>query len=187
MTSPTINYGTSQNGVWSNIYFQIRPPAGGAANPTLAQVGTSVIYALKWAINDKVYLYMSIPHDYSVGTNIYFVVDWFSDGTSTNTVVWQFTYYSARGTAQDSFAFGGAGTTISITQAPQGTAYRHMTAESSAITIANLEPDTMIMAELKRVTNGGSDNTDGIFGVEMSIAYQTNTPGTKNRNPNFYT
>jgi hypothetical protein len=187
MTSPTINYGTSQNGVWKNSYFQLRPPPGGAANPVLTQIGTSPIYAMKWAVNDKIYLYMSMPHDYTIGTNIYFIVNWFSDGTSTNTVVWQLTYYFARGNAQDAFALGGAGTVISITQAPTGTAYTHMTAESAAITIANLEPDAMIIAELKRVTNGGTDNTNGIFAIESSIAYQSNTPGTKNRNPNFYT
>lgn len=187
MTSPTINYATSQNGVWRNTIFVLIPPLTGVSIPAMTQIDGSAIFAPAWALNDHLWIFMQIQHDYAIGTNIYFNIEWFTNGTNTNTVVWQLTYYFARAMAQDSFGFGGVGTTITITQAPSGIAYQHMTAESTAITIANLEPDTMIIGELKRISNGGTNNTDTVFAVTTSISYQSNTPGTKNRNPNFYT
>lgn len=48
--------------------------------------------------------------------------------------------------------------------------------------------DTEIsIAGSKRVTNGGTDNTDGIFGFQADLHYEADVIGTPNRTPNFYT
>jgi len=49
------------------------------------------------------------------------------------------------------------------------------------------EPDELILVTLKRIANGGTDNTDQVFAVCVDIHYQSDRHSTKNRSPNFYT
>lgn len=172
---------TAQGGGWKDLLGPYTPRGSGATIPVLTTVGTNIIQLPVWQVNDLAYYQFHIPHDYAIGTDVYFHVHWFADTTNTNTVRWQVSYFYARGYG-DAFPLALAATVVTITQAPTGTQYAHMIAESSAVTIPNLEPDGYILAELKRITNGGTDNPANIFAWNMDVHYQSIEESTGNRN-----
>lgn len=173
---------TTQGGGWKDLLGPFTPRDAGISVPALTVVGASAIRLPLWQLDDIGYYSFHIPHDYAIGTQVYFHTHWLVDSTSTNTVKWQVTYYYARGYGVDAFSLNGGGTVITIEQAPTGTAYAHMVSESAAITIANLEPDGYLLAELKRITNGGTDNTNNLFAWNLDIHYQSIEESTANRN-----
>jgi hypothetical protein len=181
-----VNWRTAQGGAWRDQLSQIVPPNAGPTIPVLTAFGP-FYRAAAWAVNDQLWTSWHINHDYKVGTDIHFHMHWFADGTNTAVVKWEWTFAHARGHNQEAFPLGGAGTVITAQEAAQGTQYRHMITESVAVTVPNLEPDSMILARLRRVTNGGTDNANVICGFQSDLHYQADTPGTKNRTPNFYT
>jgi len=42
------------------------------------------------------------------------------------------------------------------------------------------------LVTLKRVTNGGTDNTDDVFGLMVDLHYQSDRDATRNKVPDFY-
>lgn len=172
--------------VWRDLICPFQVPPSGASIPTVTQIGSSPISQPLFQLNDHLWVAWHVQHDYVLGSDVYFHVHWLADGTNVNTVKWQFTYYHAKGHNQASFSLGGAGTVVTATQASGGQ-YRHMITETAAVTISGLEPDSVIQCEVKRVTNGGTDNTDGIFGFQADLHYEADVIGTPNRTPNFYT
>jgi hypothetical protein len=54
-------------------------------------------------------------------------------------------------------------------------------------TSAEIEVDSIIFIHLKRVTNGGTNNTNDIFVLMSDIHYISHGKPTKNKSPNFYT
>jgi hypothetical protein len=68
----------------------------------------------------------------------------------------------------------------SVVQAAQGTAWRHQVAEvadGDALTLT--QPDELILVTLRRVTNGGTDLTDQVFGLTVDFHYQTDQYATE--------
>ena len=62
-----------------------------------------------------------------------------------------------------------------------------MVTETAAITIPTLtEPDGLLYVQVKRITNGGSENTDNIFMITSDVHYQSTNLTTKNKAPDFY-
>jgi hypothetical protein len=180
------NYATADSGNWNDLVMALVPPSSGTTIPTVSQVGSSPVSMPKFDINDHAFVSWHIPHKYALNTDVYFHMHWLSAGVDvTRAVKWQFTYYHAKGHNQAAFALGGAGTVISA-QEVSGGQYRHMITETTAITIAGLEPDSVVLCEIKRITNGGTDNTDDIFGFQADIHHQCDALGTKNRAPDFY-
>jgi hypothetical protein len=59
-----------------------------------------------------------------------------------------------------------------------------ITEDTVGITIA--EPDELILVTLERVTNGGVENADTVFGLTVDFHYQVDRLATPNRAPNFY-
>ena len=160
----------------------------GATNPVWTQIGSGPFYAYAFdditAPESECWLTYHVPHD--IGSNtVYFHTHWMTDGTDTNTVKWEFTYTFAKGFDQE--AFNTTGTTVSVEQAGPGTAYQHMVAETAAVTISGMtEPDGLILVHLKRVDNGGTNNTDTVFLLEADLHYQSTNVGTTNKAPDFY-
>ena len=79
----------------------------------------------------------------------------------------------------------GGETDIYIEEAGSGTAWQHMTSEDTTGFVVP-EVDSIILIELERVTNGGTDNTDAIFGLFVDLHYLADRYTTPNRTPNFY-
>lgn len=171
--------------VWRDLLVPLVPPASGLTIPTVTQVAGSVISMPLWAIDDRMWVAWHVQHDYVVGTGVHFHVHWLADGTSANSVRWQFSYFHAKGHGQAAFGFSGAASVLTVDQA-SAAQYQHMIAESAAVAISGLEPDSVILCEVRRVANGGTDNTDNVFGFQADLHYQADAIGTKNRTPNFY-
>ena len=174
-------------GVFRDLVMALTPPSSGVTVPTLTQIGSSAISMPKFNVGDLVWVSWHIQHDYDPGTDVYFHMHWLPDGTNTKPVRWEFTYYHAKGHDQAAFPLGGGGTVVTATQAPPGVAFQHMITETAAITITGLETDSMVLCRIRRVANGGTENTAGIFGFQADLHYQMGVGGTLNRSPGFYT
>lgn len=173
-------YRTDQDGGWFDILGPYVSRGSGATIPVLTTVGASVVQKPLWQIDDLAYWSWHIPHAYKLETDVYFHIHWLVDNTDVNTVKWQISFYYAK--KGDPFSFGGTGTIITVEQAASGVPYEHMIAESVAVTIPSLEPDGFVVAEVKRITNGGTDNTGNVFAWEADIHAQSIEQTTKERN-----
>ena len=153
-------------GGWRDLRAPVTAEATGTNAPTLTAFGSSAnIKQWAFGVNDSDYLGMHVDHDILVGSTAYLHVHWSTNGTSTNTVKWEMDYITCAGHNQASF---GADTTISVEEAAQGTAWRHMvTEDATGFTVP--EVDSLILLELKRVTNGGTENTDTVFGLFVDM------------------
>lgn len=171
---------------WRDIMGQIELRGSGPNDPAWTQIGATSFWAYLFDVNDQIWIYFHIPHDYVPGTDIYFHTHWLSDGTDTNTVKWEwtFTYADGFGTAQFNVA---SPTTVTAEQAATGTAHTHMVTETAGVTISGMEVDGMIIVRLRRITNGATNNTDNIFLLTTDVHYQSNNLSTKNKAPDFYT
>lgn len=160
----------------------------GSTNPTWTIIGAGPFYAYAFdytPTQDECFLTYHVPHDIVPGSDIYFHLHWMTDGTSTNSTKWELTYTYAKGFNQE--AFSATGTLVTLEEAAPGVAYQHMVTETDAITISGLtEPDGLILLHIKRVSNGGSNNTDTVYLLEADIHYQSTNIATKNRAPSFY-
>lgn len=173
---------------WKDIVVAINASPGGSVAPTLANfgpAGTLQRQEYAFALDDYVWLSpIHINHDVKPGGAGYLHVHWSTNGTSTNTVRWEFHVQRALGHNQANFA---APTVRTVTQAAAGTAWRHMVAEVAIGDILTLtEPDELILVTLRRVTNGGTNNTDTVFALCVDMHYESDRDTTINKAPNFY-
>jgi len=169
---------------WRDLEMSVTSAATGGGTPTATVFGPSGnIKQTKFAVNDSVYLTTHVPHDIKPGSTMYMHVHWATDGTSLNTVKWELDYTFAKGHNQSNF---GADATITLEEAAQGTAWRHMITED-AVGIPAVEIDSLILVELKRITNGGAENADGVFGLFVDFHYEAQQFATPSRTPDFYT
>jgi hypothetical protein len=173
---------------WRDILGQIVVRAAGAGRPTWSQINSTNFWAYQFAVNDVSWIHYHIPHDYVPGSDIHIHTHWLPDGTDANSVKWEYQYSYAKGFDQEAFALGSP-TTINAEQAVSTpTQYQHMVTETAAITIAGLtEPDGFIMVRIKRVTNGATDNADGIFVLTSDVHYRSDSKSTLGKAPDFYT
>lgn len=170
--------------VWHDITSEVKARGVGATDPGWSQINATAFYAYQFTLNDQVWMSFHVPHDYKKGTDIYLHAHWIPDGTNANSVKWQFIYSYAHGHNQAAFDL--SGTTISAEQTVGGTQYQHYVTETVAITITDMEPDGIIEVNVTRITNGATDNTDGVFLLTADIHYQSTNRGTLNRAPDFY-
>lgn len=170
---------------WRDITAQVTVRGVGATDPDWAQIGASPFFAYKFAIGDMAWFAFHIPHDIVPGADIHFHAHWITDGTSTAPVKWEWTYAYAKGFNQGNFNING--TVVAAEEAAADSAYRHMVTETAAVSIPGLtEPDGIIYVRLRRVTNGATDNANGIFLLTSDIHYQTTDASTYGKAPNFY-
>ena len=68
-----------------------------------------------------------------------------------------------------------------------GGAFQHVVTETNDANAQLVPPvDSIIIMQVKRVTNGATENTDTIFGHFVDFHYQRERLGTRNRAPDFY-
>ena len=168
---------------WKDNLGPIILPATGLTIPTWTQMQNN-FWGWAFQLADRCWFSFHVGHDYAPGTDIYFHTHWTTNGTQTNSVKWEANYTIAKGHNQS--AFSGTGSTIAIEQAASGTAWKHMISESAAISSTEIEPDSLMLVHLTRVTNGATENTDSVFLLQADLHYQANYLGTKNKSPNFY-
>jgi len=172
---------------WRDITGPIETRGLGATDPDWAQISGSIMSAFKFSLNDTCWIPFHIPHDYVPGTDIHFHVHWLSDGTDVvNTVKWQFDYMFAKGFGQEAYPIAALPTPETAEQASAGQ-YYGMVTETAGITIPGLEVDGILYLKLTRITNGATDNANGIFVLTSDVHYQSTNMATKGKAPNFYT
>lgn len=177
----TVHYG------WRDIISSVStarvPPASAPVADNFGPSGLRMEY--RFAVNDYIFVGpFHINHDVKPSSPAYLHVHWSTNGTNTNTVKWQLDVMRAKGHDQEVF---GAPVSYTVTGTPAGVAWKHMISEVSdgdALTVT--EPDELILVTLKRVTNGGTDNTDQVFGLHVDIHYQTDREFTGFKAPDFY-
>jgi len=155
--------------------------------PTLADFGPapSVYRAYSFGLEDYVYVQpFHVNHDIKPNGQAYLHVHWSTNGTAVQPVKWEFHVMRALGHNQANF---GAVTTLTVTQTPHGTAWRHMVAEVDVSqTLTLTEPDELILFVLKRVTNGATNNADTVFGLMCDLHYEVDRMATPGKAPDFY-
>lgn len=171
-------------GGWRDAKTSLDAAANSGANvPPLEAFGPSGDHiARNFDVNDVLYTAVHIEHDIKLPSTMYPHVHWSTNGTNTQPVVWEIKLTSALGHDQDNF---GASQTFTVTQTPSGTAWRHMIAEDDT-GLPAIETDSIILVRIKRLTNGGTDNTDKVFGLFFDLHYEAARYGSLNRAPNFY-
>ena len=168
---------------WKDNFANLTAAATGAGTPSLQPFGpTGTVKQRRFGINDSVYVVWHIDHDAAPGSQCYMHVHWSSNGVSTNTVKWQLSYTYAKGHDQEAFS---ADTVLTLEQAGSGTAWQHMVLEDT-VGMEIPEVDSLVICEVKRITNGGTENTDDIFGLFVDIHYLSDRETTPQRAPDFY-
>lgn len=169
---------------WRDNLADILRAKPGKGTPTQANFGPSGnIQQIKFGVGDSVYVVWHINHDVAIGEDGFFHVHWSSSGTDVNPVHWDLTWTVAIGHGQGVFPTDASDTVIGT---PDGTAWTHYITEQTT-GVPMPEPDTLVLAELTRVTNGATDNADDVFGLMLDIHYPVDRYATPSRVPDFYT
>ena len=142
-------------------------------------------YEFSATIMKELWFAYHVDHDFALDTDIYFHAHWAVTGTNAGAVRWGFEYTTCKGHGQQAFP---ATQTVYVAQAANGTAYQHMIAETSAVTLAGLEPDSLILCRVFRDAADGADTQTGkSFLLVADVHYQVERFASKNRTPDFYT
>jgi hypothetical protein len=172
---------------WSDLISPLSPvgvPAGFV--PEYLPFGPSGLRReMAFAVGDYAYSRpMHVNHDVKPGGRAVCHVHWSSNGTSLEPVRWEFQISRALGHNQAYFT---AETSYFVQQSSNGGAWRHMVAEMDlADALILTEPDELILVTLRRVANGGTENTDDVFGLLVDFHYESDRRTTPNKSPNFY-
>lgn len=180
---------------WHDIIGDVSPdPAGGTAPQRLEYY--SGVYAYRFINNDECDFIFHMPHDYVMGSDLFWHLHWSHNGTAisgTFTATCRATY--AKGHDQAAFSAPVTNTisydTVNITTTPQ---YRHRVDEiqlsaaspsGSQLDSDNLEPDGLVLISLK-ITSLPTITAGNLFIHTGDLHYQSTNIGTKNRAPSFY-
>lgn len=157
---------------WRDLVGQLRESrAAGAGVPVWTQIGSTGFYFYKFAVNDSIQVIYHVDHDFYYGSSVFFHTHWFKDGTNVQPVKWQMSVVYAHGHQQGVFNFT-TPTTDTIQQVPEVTAYTHQIAELATGIDKSYRTDGIIVMNVKRLTNGGTENTDGVYLVTADCHYQ---------------
>lgn len=171
---------------YKDNFANLTAAATGAGTPTLAVFGPSGnVKQRKFAVGDSVYVVWHIDHDVAPDSTCFMHVHWSSDYDGTNKdqpVKWQINYTYAKGHQQETFP---TETTLELTDTPTAAWEHRIIEDTTGFTIP--EVDSLVIAEVKRVTNGGTENNADTFGLFVDIHYLSDRSTTPQRAPNFYT
>lgn len=172
---------------WRDLVGQAVARTTGGNRPTYAQIGATPFYAYTFAVNNAIQFIYHVDHDYAEGTPIYLHAHWCASGTNVQPVKWQFTVAYAHGHQLGEFPFT-APDVMTVEQTPEGVAYTHQIAEIADPgyeASGGFMTDGLLIVELKRITNGGTDNTDNIYLLTSDCHYRANKFATVNKSPDF--
>lgn len=168
-------------------FANLTAAATGAGTPSLQAFGPSGnIKQRRFSIGDSVYVVWHINHDVVPDSTCFLHMHWTTDAVGTQReqpVHWEINYTYAKGHSQgDAFP---ADTTVTLIDTPTTTAWEHRVIEdTTGFTIP--EVDSLVVAEIKRVTNGATENNSQVFGLFADIHYLSDRNTTVSRAPDFY-
>jgi hypothetical protein len=179
---------------WRDIIGNVEPKATGAGSPTRSSYAGGNLGAYSFIANDVCDFVFHIPHDYVIGTDVYFHVHWSHTGTTTSgNAVFDIYHDYAKGHNQANFPAEKNVTitydTVDITTTPR---YRHRVDEviiSGASATASLmdrddiEPDGLLRVTLKLTTLPTLGGGGKLFIDTCDIHYQSSNIGTRISTP----
>jgi len=173
---------------WRDLTSSIDVRGVGANDPTFAvYTGTTIrAYQFSASTMNEVFFVYHVPHDYVMGTDVFFHAHWSNAAASPNmgNVVWKFDYTFAKGFGQEAFP---AIQTVQVIAASPATRYTHNISETAAVSIPLMEVDGLILVRAYRDAANVLDTcTDAVFLHTCDIHYQSTNLATKNKAPNFY-
>lgn len=181
---------------WHDIIGQINPKFSGAGSPLRKLYKDSNIYDYSFAVNDAVDFVFHLPHDYVPGSNLYLHVHWSHNGTAiSGSAGFTFSHSYSKGHNQEEFSTERTLVltipTPNIGTIPQ---YRHRvdegqiaapTANTQCMPTANVEPDGLIIGQLK-LTQAPTITSGDLFIHTVDVHYQSTNMGTQSRSPDFW-
>lgn len=177
---------TSDDLVWRDLLGQIvTRRAAGAGVPVYEAINGSIFYGYNFAVNDSVQVIYHIDHDFAVGSAIFYHAHWLRVGTNVQPVKWQFSIAYSHGHQRGAFPFASPEVTT-VTQTPDPDTLTHHIAEIATGIDLDYEVDGLVVLNVKRLTNGGTENTDNVYLLMCDCHYQADRMGTVMKAPNFY-
>lgn len=176
------------NGGWNDMLTSTVAAGrrGAAADFKWADYDGSGIFQPSFGINEDGIANFHVQHDIKRESQMYPHVHWSSDGADLNPIYWQLNYKWAPRNDIRPEAFS-AVQTVTIIATPNGDDHVHVVTETDqSASIPAMEVDTIIMMQIKRITNGATDNGDTVFGHFVDLHYQREGISTPGRAPNFY-
>jgi hypothetical protein len=183
---------------WCDILGLVVPKAVGVGTPTLAAYAGGNVKQLWFAAADSIDFEYHIPHDYVPGSDVHVHIHWsHNDAVSiTGNAVFDLYHQYAKGHNQAVF---GAEKNITLTYATVNLAttpqYQHRIDEvqlstnggsATLIDSAALEPDGLILLNLKMTTLPTFGGAGNLFVHHVDVHYQSTGIGTKQKSPDFY-
>lgn len=173
--------------ITSTVYDDMRVPATnfqvGASAPDLAAFGPSgnllaYAFAGTGAIVEQAFFNLQMSHKYKLGTNLIAHIHWAPTTADAGNVVWQLEYFWA-----DELGTYGAPTTITITDASDGTPWKHQIADFPVIAASAGKGDSIssiLVCRLFRDPAHASDTYEQDASVlEFDLHYQVDTIGSR--------
>lgn len=147
----------------------------GANVPVLTQYGTTGIYLPLFDLNDLLVFAIQLPHSYQEFTALEPHVHWISDAIDANTVKWQMTYQWVNA---ESDVLAAVSSTTDGEEAPDVAGMTKLTALTT-ITKSDALISSLVLGNIKRVTNGGTDATANIYMAFFDLHFRKNTAGSR--------
>lgn len=137
-------------------------------------VGGIKVFQFSASALNELFFQFQLPHSYKAGTDIYPHVHWAPSTTNTGNVIWGLEYTIAN--IGDTIP---SETTITVTDAADGTALKHQVTSFAAIDGTSCEASTMLICRVYRDGAAGGDTFTGVANLlAVDIHYEKNTLGT---------
>lgn len=185
---------------WHDIIGQINPKFSGAGAPLRKLYKDTNIYDYSFAVNDAVDFVFHLPHDYVPGSNLYLHVHWSHQADSSISGNAEFTFSHSYSKGHNQEEFSTERTMVLLVPTPDLATvpqYRHRvdegqiaapTANSQCMPTANIEPDGVIIGQLKLTEEPvlGGTGSPSLFIHTVDVHYQSTNMGTQSRSPDFW-
>lgn len=181
------SHGSNSPKGWKDLTSAISsarvPPSNAPTADTFGPVG--VRQEFRFAVGNYIFIQpFHTNHDIVPNGKAYLHVHWSTNGVNVQPVRWKMDILRAKGHSQAAFENI---TPIEVEQSPMGIAWSHIVTEASdAQAIQMTEPDELLLVTLTRITNGGTENTDKVFGLTVDFHYESDRDTTPRKSPNFY-
>lgn len=173
--------------VWHSKSETIYASGTGANDPTrIVTFGNMQGWMFAADVLTQAFPKIQIPYDIALNTDAYLCLHWMPGSGAVGNVRWGLEYSIVKGHSQGSFP---ASTTVYQSVAANSTVdlVRNFTTEMVALNSAQIEPGSTILMRLFRdganVLDTFQSNTSP---WKISLKYQRQRIGTRNRIPNFY-
>lgn len=129
-------------------------------------------------VDQEVFFVVQIPHSWKLGSDLHPHVHWSPSNTNTGSVTWKLEY-----TIADITGTFGATSTLSVTDAGDGTAYKHQLADLGDIDMSGYtdsgDVSIILVCRLYRDVDDGDDYNADAFLHEIDFHFEKDMLGSR--------